>query len=593
MSSTATLLLLRASAVLRRCLLGVLLLFAAALPAHAERVLLLSDATVDIDAWPALTILSDPDGGLDAEAVLRRLPQFAVPDAPHGNLGVRRDVVWMHIPLSVPAEGDGRWVLDIDYPSLDRIDVHAVSAGRIVRRAVLGDHLPFEQRPLPSRSHALALVLERGVEHQLLLRVQTTSSMIVPVRLTKAAAFHAKESRTQLFQGLAGGIGLCLLMYAFAHWVGSREPMFLYYAGTISAITLFFFAYYGLAPQYLWPGNRWLTENAAPLAILLSVAVGLAMIERMLEVRALSRRLAAAMLVVGVMALGAAALFCLDLISYRAAHLIGTLLGVLPMMLAVPVAWVRWRAGDRAARYLFAGWGVYALGATVMIALLRGWVDSNPWTQHACQIAMIFEALMWLRVLGVRNDDALRQAERADRERELMQTLAHTDPLTGLPNRRGLERELAAALSHASAERLLAVCLVDLDGFKAVNDRLGHDAGDELLVAVAVRLRGQLRHRDVVARLGGDEFVILARDLGGERDAWQLGSKLVEAFTEPFVLSGQSCRVGLTVGFALAPLDGGDASALLRRADAAMYAGKQSGKGTVRRGAASVGLAGI
>jgi diguanylate cyclase (GGDEF)-like protein len=194
-------------------------------------------------------------------------------------------------------------------------------------------------------------------------------------------------------------------------------------------------------------------------------------------------------------------------------------------------------------------------------------------------------------VIGVRHQDARQRADRADREREVLQALAHTDALTGLPNRRGLEQELAAALQHADAQRMLAVFLVDLDGFKAVNDGFGHDVGDELLVAVAARLRGELRHGDVVARLGGDEFVVLARDLAGEGAAWQLGSKLVTSFAEPFMLRGQVCRVGLTVGFALAPLDGNEAGALLRRADAAMYAGKQSGKSTVRRGAASAGLA--
>ena len=81
--------------------------------------------------------------------------------------------------------------------------------------------------------------------------------------------------------------------------------------------------------------------------------------------------------------------------------------------------------------------------------------------------------------------------------------------------------------------------LLDLDGFKAVNDRLGHDAGDELLKAVAERLRAPLRHRDVVARLGGDEFVVMATDLPGDDDARRLGQKLLDAFAAPFSVRGQ------------------------------------------------------
>jgi diguanylate cyclase (GGDEF)-like protein len=137
------------------------------------------------------------------------------------------------------------------------------------------------------------------------------------------------------------------------------------------------------------------------------------------------------------------------------------------------------------------------------------------------------------------------------------------------------------------------VYLLDLDGFKAVNDRLGHDAGDELLKAVSLRLRAPLRQRDVVARLGGDEFVVMATDLGGDDDARHLGQKLLDAIATPFTVRGQQCVVGLTVGYALAPLDGHDADSLLKRADAAMYAGKQAGKHTLRRGQASVGLVGV
>ena len=570
-----------------------LLLMLVGQPARADNALLLADKDVDIDAWPAVTVFEDAGGRLTAPEVLYRLAQFQAPTGPHANLGVRREAVWLRIPVTVPERAEGRWVLDIDYPSLDRIDVYVVSDALVVRHIKMGDHLPVADRPLATRSHALALALEAGLDHELLLRIETTSSMIVPVRLMKAEAFHARESRTHLVQGLATGIGLCLLMYALAQFFSGRERMFLYYAGNVAGITLFFFAYYGLASLTLWPQSRWLTQNAAPLSVLLGLGFGVLLIERLLDMRALNRRLAQVMTAAACLAFGAALLFVLGVASYRAAHLTATLLGPLSVLLALPVAWLRWREGDRAAPYVFAGWGLYAVGITVMAALLRGWVDSNVWTQHALQAGSMFEMLMWLRVIGVRHEDARQRAERADREREVLHKLAQTDALTGLPNRRGLEQELATALLEAESQRMLAVFLVDLDGFKAVNDRYGHDVGDELLVAVAARLRRELRHGDVVARLGGDEFVVLARELAGEASAWQLGSKLVSSFAEPFMVSGQVCKVGLTVGFALAPLDGNDAPGLLRRADAAMYSGKQSGKATVRRGTASHGLAGV
>ena len=568
-----------------RCLL-IAGLVGPSLPAAAAppAALRLDTNTPDVDCWPAVTMDIDHGDTLDAETMLARSASFIVPDTPHANLGVRRHAVWLRVPLQVGAEDDGRWVLEIDYASLDTIDVHLISDGRVIRRARLGDHVTFNQRPMTVRPHALQLQLERGGAYELLLRVQTTSSMIVPLRLVKLEAFHAREARIQLLQGIAAGIGLCLMLYALTHWVSGRDPMFLYYAIVSAGTTMFFFAYYGLAPQHLWPASPWATDNMAPLAILLALGGSMLLIERLLDVRSLNRRVAQAATGVAAAAFGSAALFWLGLMPYRVAQLAGTVLGPMPMLLAVPMAWMRWRQGDRAAPYLFAGWAVYAIAVAVMASLLRGWVPVNTWTQYAFQAGAMFEMLMWLRVIGVRNDEARTIAERVSREHEVMQILAHTDALTGLANRRGLEIELASAVAQRPSDRLLAVYLLDLDGFKAVNDRLGHDAGDELLVAVAQRLRSLLRHRDIIARLGGDEFVLLGRDIASEADAWIIGRKVVEAFDQPFVVCGEPCRVGLTIGFALAPLDGQDAVALLRHADAAMYAGKQGGKGTVRRG---------
>jgi diguanylate cyclase len=140
--------------------------------------------------------------------------------------------------------------------------------------------------------------------------------------------------------------------------------------------------------------------------------------------------------------------------------------------------------------------------------------------------------------------------------------------------------------------RIAAFYLLDLDGFKPVNDRFGHDAGDELLVGVGRRLKALLRSSDTVARLGVDEFVVVATGLSGDAEARLLGRKLLSVFREPFDVSGQAWSVGATIGYALAPLDGVDPQSLLKRADAAMYVCKHSGRNCLEPQAASAGLAG-
>lgn len=155
--------------------------------------------------------------------------------------------------------------------------------------------------------------------------------------------------------------------------------------------------------------------------------------------------------------------------------------------------------------------------------------------------------------------------------------LATTDPLTGLVNRRGLEQALLAALDDLEHGRIheLAVCFLDLDGFKKVNDAYGHTAGDQLLQQLAERLDVAVRRDDVVSRAGGDEFVIVLRDPG---DLEALMPRVFDALAEPMHVGDTSIKVGASVGLAVTatPLSAGE---LLRRADAALYRAKGAGKG--------------
>jgi diguanylate cyclase (GGDEF)-like protein/PAS domain S-box-containing protein len=156
--------------------------------------------------------------------------------------------------------------------------------------------------------------------------------------------------------------------------------------------------------------------------------------------------------------------------------------------------------------------------------------------------------------------------------------LATHDALTGLPNRRVIVDCLQRAMDLAARENgSMAVAFLDLNGFKGVNDRLGHDAGDEVLRVTARRLAGLVRGNDVVVRLGGDEFVVVAGEVGRD-GAEQLGRRLLAGLSAPMTLAGESVTVPPSIGIALSP-GTDDPDELLRTADAAMYDAKQRGSG--------------
>jgi diguanylate cyclase (GGDEF)-like protein/PAS domain S-box-containing protein len=162
---------------------------------------------------------------------------------------------------------------------------------------------------------------------------------------------------------------------------------------------------------------------------------------------------------------------------------------------------------------------------------------------------------------------------------ERLEQLAHFDHLTGLANRLLFHDRVRTLISRASrSHSRFMVLYLDLDGFKAINDRLGHEAGDEVLVMAARRLQGCLRDEDTVARLGGDEFGVLVADLKNDRHAERVADKVLRALTWRVEMADEELPLSVSIGMAMYPRDGEEEAVLIRKADQAMYRAKREGK---------------
>jgi len=560
-----------------------------ALHAAAQAPLLLDDGAERVRAWPAVTVLADPGKQMTLDDVRAAVNRFAPPQQAYATLGLRNEAMWLRVPVRVPANSDGRWLLDIEYAVLNRVDVHVVANGRVIQHAVLGNMQPFSQRPLASRSHAVVMALPPDAAVELFLRVQTLGAMALPITLYKSSAFLEHALNEQMLQGLLTGLGLCLLIYSLMQWVSLRERLYLKYALLTAGSLLFSIYQFGIGAQYVWTDNTWIELHAGGLAALLASGGTFLFVEHALRAPHQGRWFGRVMKTGAALLFATALAYAFDLIHvHQVSSVVGTL-GLAPAVLGMPGAVSRARRGDSVGWYFLAAWVGYFVATAVMVGLIKGHVGVNFWTLHSFQFGATLDMLLFMRVIGLRMKAIHAAAQHATRERDTLLSMANTDALTGLPNRRGLDAVLARELPHCTPSHLLAMYMIDLDGFKDVNDRFGHDVGDELLVAAARRLQASLRASDVVVRLGGDEFVVTVSGLHDDRQAQEIGSHLLEAFAEPFALSQQrSCSVGLTIGYALVPPDGDDPARLLKQADAAMYAGKQSGKRCVRRAEAVV-----
>ena len=594
MSSRIVQVLASSRALLRRCfrcfrcfgstaVLAFGLMVSTATAWAAGPALLLQDSTPLIQAWPSVTVLSDPGKLLALEQVLKMKANFKPPQTAYGTLGLRSDAVWLHIPFEVSSQSSGQWVMDIDYAVINRIDAYLVADDKVIKDAQMGNLVPRAQRPVDARAHALPMVLKPGDRYELYLRLENAGAMILPITFGKPTTFHALALREQMLQGLLTGLALCLLIYSLANWVTLREVLFLKYALLVSGSLLFSLLQFGVGGQYVWPDNAWIELHMGGLSAFVAAAGSFLFVEQALAGVGTKRWFSWLMKSGAALSIFFALCFGLDLINiHQVTAIVGTL-GLAPALMGIPGAIRRARRGDSVGYYLLVAWAVYFASTAVLIEVIKGNVGVNFWTLHSFQFGATLDMLLFMRVLGLRTKALQSEVLRATRERDNLHSLAFTDPLTGVANRRSLTTSISAALELVGPTNIVAVYMMDLDGFKQVNDKFGHDVGDELLVAVATRLKSNLRNSDVVARLGGDEFLVMSSGLSTDQQAQELGEKLLGAFTDPFELSSHRCQVGITIGYALAPQDGQSSAQLLKRADAAMYEGKATGKNCLRR----------
>jgi two-component system, cell cycle response regulator len=187
-------------------------------------------------------------------------------------------------------------------------------------------------------------------------------------------------------------------------------------------------------------------------------------------------------------------------------------------------------------------------------------------------------------LLRVHNMLEVRLLHKASRNHgKMLESLALNDPLTGLANRRLLADRISMAMVHARRNRsAMAVVYLDLDGFKQINDTLGHGAGDILLKMVAARLVETVREEDTVARLGGDEFILSLWHVSGTDYAATVALRVLEAVSQPYDIEGHAVRMTTSAGVGIYPVHGEDADTLMKSADLALYEAKHAGKNTYR-----------
>jgi diguanylate cyclase (GGDEF)-like protein len=252
---------------------------------------------------------------------------------------------------------------------------------------------------------------------------------------------------------------------------------------------------------------------------------------------------------------------------------------------AFPTQWFDWKRRDTRDAVVIVGIAIFAFVVGTINDLTLALFQFG--VAHADQeaddiIFVVFILGIAMTVFGFRRYQDLSREIKARIAAEWdARDLARHDPLTGLPNRRFFDEKLDEYLGAASATHQMAVLMLDLDGFKAVNDTYGHAAGDKALSEFSRRVTKVLRSGTFLARIGGDEFAIIKPKIDSLDEATNLARRIAAAVAEPFIIDGVTAEFGVGIGVAVAPNDGTDPEELARRADRALYRAKAAGRSRV------------
>ncbi len=600
----------------RKFTLGVLLLFALSLasPVFADLLTLSSDQH-QLPLGAHLQYLEDPEGTLTLDEVRQITSGWHASKQEVPSFGYTASTYWLKIALTLDSAPASSYLLEIAYPVLDQVDIHVFQDNSQLAHYTMGDRQPYAQRPLDNPNFVVPLALANDHGTELYLRIQSSSSMQVPLMLYQDLNLVEAHFDRGVVQALFYGAMLVMVIYNLLIFVAIRDVCYVYYVFYVVSVVTMLAGIEGLSFRYLWPDSAWLNDPILVIAVSGTVISAALFFHRFLELPQTRPILAKVVLAFAVLAsLTAVGAFFLP---YRLMMLTAILLSLVAIPIGFWAGIARWRDGFQAAKYLNMAWSCTLVAALLLALNKLGILPRNGFTENVVQIGAGLQALLLSFTLAYRMNHERHMRERAQqdsvtaqqelleqklrtneeldrlvrqRTEELEQAnsklkeISATDSLTNLLNRRAFEELFQTEYKRAYREkRALAVMMVDLDHFKAINDRHGHPFGDLCLIQAAGAILANIRRPpDVAARYGGEEFIVLLpnTDIDG---ALHVAHSILKALAETQISDGkQQLTISASIGIAArVPEDPLDREGLLKEADRNLYVAKSNGRNRV------------
>ncbi|MAL98078.1 MAG: sensor domain-containing diguanylate cyclase [Alteromonadaceae bacterium] len=493
------------------------------------------------------------------------------------NRGITDDYHWVRVRLdNLAGATEKRWVLYHETSYLDELSVHYADNGGVRQQADLSDRVPFSERPFVHRTLAFEHATPAGGYTDLWLRLHfvKADTLTLNLFLSDVGQFASAAHLEYLLLGSYYGLMLVLLIIALLGAFILRQSLYLFYAFFLISSLLTWAQLNGLSFQYLWPNSPWWHNEGFNITFLLTSMSALQFSRIFLKTKALFPRVDR--LIKASLWLMTAAILARFLGVYVPVLYLSHVSLAALISLAV-LGFMAYRRGLGYARWYSVAWVLYGLG--LLVSVISAGTSLFNWGMaplYYAQAGGALEAIFLLIALG-------EKLVGWDRDRRVALAVANEDPLTGLGNRRAFEEafDRLQRRSCAGGKRVFLV-LIDLDLFKVVNDRYGHDAGDEVLKELGQLLRRCVRPEDVCVRFGGEEFALLLQ-APSARLAMDVAERIRAEFAAaPTLYQGEDIEHTLSAGLAeVGAPEAFTRNQVIRMADRALYAAKAGGRNRI------------
>ena len=489
--------------------------------------------------------------------------RFIPATADAANVGFTHSAYWVRVSLRNEGAHSRKVFLRQTYPLIDYVELYEPSLAGGWTEYATGDRRPFATRPIANRDLIFPLEVPAHSARTYYMRFQSQGPIDISLSLFASPDLLEAVSREQTAYGIYYGAVIMLLVWAALVFIAVRDKAFIAYFAYVGTFGLYMLVHNGLAYQYLWPDSPHWANTSLVVLINSALFAALQFSRMILQARDYTPRLDRAAWVLQLIA--CAAVVATPFVNYASLMPLVTGLVLASVIFMLVMGIVSAIAGSRPARYYILAWSSFLAGSVVFLLKTFGVLPHTFLTQNGWQIGSLLEMILLSMTLSSRMYE--------------LQYQNRTDPLTLLGNRRVFDANLAREFGIArQLGRPLSLMVIDIDDFKAYNDRYGHVRGDEAIKAVASALREHVRKPFVACRYGGEEFTVILP--GTDADAAALLAERLRQSVDD-IFSG-NFAITISIGCAsLSQSHFDSAKKFFDAADSAMYAAKRQGRNCV------------